>query len=110
MLKEQLQQQTQQTKQALAQLILVREQLLTETNARIEAQVRILENSLERRKLQSFPFVGTYSATSAAEQRTVGTYCFTQWVERLGSTWTLIRKHWHGTAGKYHQKSFSLFV
>jgi hypothetical protein len=39
MLKEQLQQQTQQTKQALAQLILVREQLLTETNARIEAQV-----------------------------------------------------------------------
>lgn len=41
MLKDQLQQQTQQTKQALAQLILVREQLLTETNARIEAQVRI---------------------------------------------------------------------
>jgi len=38
-LREQLQQQTQQTKQALAQLILVREQLLTETNARIEAQV-----------------------------------------------------------------------
>lgn len=39
MMKEQLQHQTQQTKQALAQLILVREQLLTETNARIEAQV-----------------------------------------------------------------------
>lgn len=41
-LKEQLQQQTQQTKQALAQLILVREQLLSETNARIEAQVRFV--------------------------------------------------------------------
>lgn len=41
MLREQLAQQSQQTKQALAQLILVREQLLTETNARIEAQVRI---------------------------------------------------------------------
>lgn len=40
LLREHLQQQTQQTKQALAQLILVREQLLTETNARIEAQVR----------------------------------------------------------------------
>jgi carboxyl-terminal PDZ ligand of neuronal nitric oxide synthase protein len=39
MLRDQLQQQTQQTKQALAQLIIVREQLLSETNARIEAQV-----------------------------------------------------------------------
>lgn len=38
-LRDQLQQQSQQTKQALAQLILVREQLLTETNARIESQV-----------------------------------------------------------------------
>lgn len=40
MLKEQLQQQTQQTKQALAQLILVREQLISETNTRLEAQVK----------------------------------------------------------------------
>lgn len=46
MIKDQLQQQTQQTKQALAQLILVREQLLTETNARIEAQVRTICNDL----------------------------------------------------------------
>ena len=42
-LRDQLQQQSQQTKQALAQLILVREQLLTETNARIESQVSFIE-------------------------------------------------------------------
>lgn len=68
MLKEQLQQQTQQTKQALAQLILVREQLLTETNARIEAQVRLnqvfkkLNGGINRVIL-----LGSYSATSAAK-------------------------------------------
>lgn len=45
-LREQLQQQSQHTKQALSQLMLLREQLITETNARIEAQV-------------SFEFVGT---------------------------------------------------
>lgn len=38
-LKEQLDQQALQTRQALAQLMLVREQLISETNARIEAQV-----------------------------------------------------------------------
>lgn len=38
-MREQLEQQTIQTRQALAQLMLVREQLITETNARIEAQV-----------------------------------------------------------------------
>lgn len=38
-LREQLEQQALQTRQALAQLMLVREQLITETNARIEAQV-----------------------------------------------------------------------
>lgn len=51
MLKEQLQQQTQQTKQALAQLILVREQLLTETNARIEAQARTQQLLQQNREL-----------------------------------------------------------
>lgn len=40
-LREQLQQQSLQTKQALAQLLLVREQLLSETNARMEAQVSV---------------------------------------------------------------------
>ncbi|CRK92821.1 CLUMA_CG006261, isoform B [Clunio marinus] len=50
-LKEQLQQQTQQTKQALAQLILVREQLLTETNARIEAQARTQQLLQQNREL-----------------------------------------------------------
>ena len=38
-LKEQLEQQAMQTRQALSQLMLVREQLISETNARIEAQV-----------------------------------------------------------------------
>lgn len=40
-MREQLEQQTLQTRQALSQLMLVREQLITETNARIEAQVKI---------------------------------------------------------------------
>lgn len=39
-LKDQLEAQAQQTRQALGQLMLVREQLISETNARIEAQVR----------------------------------------------------------------------
>lgn len=39
-LREQLEQQALQTREALSQLMLVREQLITETNARIEAQVR----------------------------------------------------------------------
>lgn len=39
-LHEQLEQQALQTRQALSQLMLVREQLITETNARIEAQVQ----------------------------------------------------------------------
>lgn len=38
-LREQLEQQSLQTRQALSQLMLVREQLISETNARIEAQV-----------------------------------------------------------------------
>lgn len=38
-LREQLEQQSHQTRQAIAQLMLVREQLISETNARIEAQV-----------------------------------------------------------------------
>lgn len=40
LLSNQLEQQTLQTRQALAQLMLVREQLISETNARVEAQVR----------------------------------------------------------------------
>lgn len=40
LLRKQLEQQTLQTRQALAQLMLVREQLISETNARVEAQVR----------------------------------------------------------------------
>lgn len=40
-LKDQLEAQAQQTRQALGQLMLVREQLISETNARIEAQVRL---------------------------------------------------------------------
>lgn len=44
-MREQLEQQTMQTRQALAQLMLVREQLITETNARIEAQVYSTECS-----------------------------------------------------------------
>lgn len=38
-LREQLEQQAIQTREALSQLMVVREQLISETNARIEAQV-----------------------------------------------------------------------
>lgn len=38
-MRESLEQQTLQTRQALAQLVMLRDQLITETNARIEAQV-----------------------------------------------------------------------
>lgn len=47
-MREQLEQQALQTRQALAQLLLVREQLITETNARIEAQVCIVYNFIAR--------------------------------------------------------------
>lgn len=43
-LKENLEQQTMQTRQAFSQLMLVREQLISETNARIEAQVFIFKS------------------------------------------------------------------
>lgn len=39
LMRESLEQQTLQTRQALAQLVMLRDQLITETNARIEAQV-----------------------------------------------------------------------
>lgn len=50
-LREQLQQQSQHTKQAMSQLILLREQLITETNARIEAQARIQQLMQQNREL-----------------------------------------------------------
>jgi len=42
LLREKLEQQTQQTQAALAQVMLLRDQLQAETNARIEAQVRVV--------------------------------------------------------------------
>lgn len=50
-LKEQLDQQNLQTRQILAQLVLVREQLITETNIRIEAQTRIQQLVQQNREL-----------------------------------------------------------
>ncbi|XP_053685183.1 capon-like protein isoform X1 [Sabethes cyaneus] len=50
-LKEQLDQQNLQTRQILAQLVLVREQLITETNVRIEAQARIQQLVQQNREL-----------------------------------------------------------
>lgn len=44
-LRDQLEQQAMQTREALFQLMQVREQLISETNARIEAQVRININA-----------------------------------------------------------------
>ncbi|XP_055630993.1 capon-like protein isoform X4 [Toxorhynchites rutilus septentrionalis] len=50
-LKEQLDQQQLQTRQILAQLMLVREQLISEKNARIEAQARIQQLLQQNREL-----------------------------------------------------------
>ncbi|XP_065074917.1 capon-like protein isoform X4 [Ochlerotatus camptorhynchus] len=50
-LKEQLDQQHLQTRQVMAQLMLVREQLITETNVRIEAQARIQQLLQQNREL-----------------------------------------------------------
>ncbi|XP_055703281.1 capon-like protein isoform X8 [Phlebotomus papatasi] len=50
-LKEQLEQQSLQTRQALAQLMLVREQLISETNARVEAQARTQQLLQQNREL-----------------------------------------------------------
>uniref|UniRef100_A0AAG5DA93 Uncharacterized protein n=1 Tax=Anopheles atroparvus TaxID=41427 RepID=A0AAG5DA93_ANOAO len=50
-LRDQLDQQQQQTRQVLAQLMLVREQLISETNARMEAQARIQQLLQQNREL-----------------------------------------------------------
>ncbi|XP_037050841.1 capon-like protein isoform X4 [Bradysia coprophila] len=50
-LREQLEQQALQTREALSQLMLVREQLITETNARIEAQARTQQLLQQNREL-----------------------------------------------------------
>uniref|UniRef100_A0A2M4AP34 Putative nitric oxide synthase-binding protein n=1 Tax=Anopheles triannulatus TaxID=58253 RepID=A0A2M4AP34_9DIPT len=50
-LREQLDQQQQQTRQVLAQLMLVREQLISETNARMDAQARIQQLLQQNREL-----------------------------------------------------------
>ncbi|XP_053677286.1 capon-like protein [Anopheles nili] len=50
-LRDQLEQQQQQTRQVLAQLMLVREQLISETNARMEAQARIQQLLQQNREL-----------------------------------------------------------
>ncbi|XP_065359336.1 capon-like protein isoform X3 [Calliphora vicina] len=67
-LKDQLEQQAMQTRQALAQLMLVREQLISETNARIEAQARTQQLLQQNRELlEHLASLGAYT-----EQQTPG--------------------------------------
>lgn len=67
-LKDQLEQQALQTRQALAQLMLVREQLISETNARIEAQARTQQLLQQNRELlEHLASLGAYN-----EQQTAG--------------------------------------
>ncbi|XP_023158783.1 capon-like protein isoform X1 [Ceratitis capitata] len=67
-LKDQLEQQAIQTRQALAQLMLVREQLISETNARIEAQARTQQLLQQNRELlEHLASLGAYN-----EQQTAG--------------------------------------
>ncbi|XP_067645090.1 putative uncharacterized protein DDB_G0277255 isoform X1 [Eurosta solidaginis] len=66
-LKDQLEQQAIQTRQALAQLMLVREQLISETNARIEAQARTQQLLQQNRELlEHLASLGAYSEQQAA--------------------------------------------
>ncbi|XP_023306276.2 putative uncharacterized protein DDB_G0277255 isoform X1 [Lucilia cuprina] len=61
-LKDQLEQQAMQTRQALAQLMLVREQLISETNARIEAQARTQQLLQQNRELlEHLASLGAYN-------------------------------------------------
>uniref|UniRef100_A0A1A9ZKI3 Uncharacterized protein n=1 Tax=Glossina pallidipes TaxID=7398 RepID=A0A1A9ZKI3_GLOPL len=66
-LKDQLEQQAMQTRQALAQLMLVREQLITETNARIEAQARTQQLLQQNRELlEHLASLGAYNEQQAS--------------------------------------------
>ncbi|XP_075164793.1 uncharacterized protein LOC142237265 isoform X2 [Haematobia irritans] len=65
-LKDQLEQQAMQTRQALAQLMLVREQLISETNARIEAQARTQQLLQQNRELlEHLASLGAYTEQQA---------------------------------------------
>ncbi|XP_059217256.1 capon-like protein isoform X3 [Stomoxys calcitrans] len=65
-LKDQLEQQAIQTRQALAQLMLVREQLISETNARIEAQARTQQLLQQNRELlEHLASLGAYTEQQA---------------------------------------------
>lgn len=65
-LKDQLEQQAMQTRQALAQLMLVREQLISETNARIEAQARTQQLLQQNRELlEHLASLGAYTDPQA---------------------------------------------
>ncbi|KAH8270415.1 hypothetical protein KR018_009835 [Drosophila ironensis] len=67
-LKDQLEAQALQTRQALAQLMLVREQLISETNARIEAQARTQQLLQQNRELlEHLASLGAYN-----EQQSTG--------------------------------------
>ncbi|XP_053953151.1 hybrid signal transduction histidine kinase A [Anastrepha ludens] len=66
-LKDQLEQQAIQTRQALAQLMLVREQLISETNARIEAQARTQQLLQQNRELlEHLASLGAYNEQQSA--------------------------------------------
>ncbi|XP_054085527.1 uncharacterized protein DDB_G0283357 isoform X1 [Zeugodacus cucurbitae] len=66
-LKDQLEQQAIQTRQALGQLMLVREQLISETNARIEAQARTQQLLQQNRELlEHLASLGAYNEQQSA--------------------------------------------
>lgn len=102
-LKDQLEAQAQQTRQALGQLMLVREQLISETNARIEAQVRWpTRYHLTLTLLTSFhsPFIDAHTAASATESWTARAFGLAgglQWATERGAD---LSEHWHGAAGE----------
>lgn len=109
-LREQLQQQSQHTKQALAQLMLLREQLITETNARIEAQVRHRRRDMMKSCIwimivytqfsffslsltQWRNYIGENSTAHAAKSWALGPYCIDEWIEWSGKIKIIVGQH-----------------
>lgn len=112
-LKDQLEAQAQQTRQALGQLMLVREQLISETNARIEAQVSAKQAKIQDTtysltlcgSLLSLPlsrslFIGAHAAAAATESRAARTFGIAGRLQRAADSRSDLCEHWHGPTGE----------
>lgn len=107
-MREQLEQQALQTRQALSQLMLVREQLISETNARIEAQVRNIFTTYSpiceyMTYEMNFKIIisnaGKNPTVVTTEQRIIGTFGLIGWIQREWTHGPNISQYRTGTTG-----------